>query len=53
MAQVNICIDDGLKENDITTHTDPFYSDNNMRVLRQSIAYANAGKLTEHDLIEV
>ena len=84
MAQVNIRIDDGLKEKadflfeelglnmttavnifvrqvvrqgripfDITTHTDPFYSENNMRILRQSIADADAGKLTEHDLIEV
>ena len=83
MAQVNIRIDDGLKEKadflfdelglnmttainmfvkqavrqgripfDITTHTDPFYSDSNMRVLRQSISDADAGKLTEHDLIE-
>ena len=38
---------------DITIHTDPFYSESNMRVLRQSIADADAGKLTEHDLIEV
>lgn len=84
MAQVNIRIDDGLKEKadflfnelglnmttainifvrqvvrqgripfDITTHADPFYSDSNMRALRQSIADADAGKLTEHDLIEV
>ena len=37
---------------DITTHSDPFYSDKNMHVLRQSIADADAGKLTEHDLIE-
>lgn len=84
MAQVNIRIDDGLKEKadflfeelglnmttainifvrqvvrqgcipfDITTHVDPFYSDSNMRILRQSIAEADEGKLTEHDLIEV
>ena len=83
MAQVNIRIDDGLKEKadflfdelgltmttainmfvkqavrqgripfEITTHADPFYSDSNMRVLRQSIADADAGKLTEHNLIE-
>lgn len=38
---------------DITTHTDPFYSDSNVRVLRQSVADADAGKLTEHDLVEV
>jgi len=84
VAQVNIRIDDGLKEKadflfdelglnmttainmfvkqavrqgripfDVTTHTDPFYSDSNMRILRQSIADAESGKLTEHDLIEV
>jgi len=84
MAQVNIRIDDSLKERadflldelglnmttainifvrqvvrqgripfDITIHTDPFYSDSNMHALRQSIADADAGKLTEHDLIEV
>ena len=58
MAQVNIRIEDGLKENadflfEVTTHTDPFYSDRNMYVLRQSIADADAGKLTEYDLIEV
>jgi len=83
MAQVNIRIDDGLKEKadslfeelglnmttavnmfvrqvvrqggipfEITTRTDPFYSDTNMRVLRQSIKEANEGKLTEHELIE-
>jgi DNA-damage-inducible protein J len=38
---------------DITTHADPFYSESNMRALRQSIADADAGKLTERDLIEV
>ena len=84
MAQVNIRIDDSLKEKadslfdelgltmttaitifvkqavrqgripfDITIHTDPFYSDSNMRVLRKSIAEAETGKLTEHDLIEI
>jgi len=84
MAQVNIRIDDNLKEKadflfeelglnmttainifvrqvvrqgripfDITTHTDPFYSENNMRILWQSITDADTGKLTEHDLIEI
>ena len=83
MAQVNIRLDDGLKETadllfeelglnmttavnvfvrqtvrqggipfDITVNTDPFYSASNMKVLRQSIADANAGRLTEHELIE-
>lgn len=31
---------------------DPFYSESNMRVLRQSIKAADEGKLTEHELIE-
>jgi len=83
MAQVNIRLDDGLKEKadllfeelglnmttavnifvrqvvrqggipfDITVNTDPFYSASNMKVLKQSIADADAGKLTEHELIE-
>ena len=32
---------------------DPFYSEKNMKVLRESIRDADAGKLTEHELIEV
>jgi len=32
---------------------DPFYSEKNMKVLRESIHDADAGKLTEHELIEV
>jgi DNA-damage-inducible protein J len=32
---------------------DPFYSEANMERLRRAIADANAGKLTEHELIEV
>ena len=83
MAQVNIRLDDGLKEKadllfeelglnmttainifvrqtvrqggipfGITVNTDPFYSASNMKILRQSVADADAGKLTEHELIE-
>ena len=37
---------------DITVHTDPFYSESNMRVLKQSIREADERKLTEHELIE-
>ena len=37
---------------EITTNIDPFYSDANMKVLKQSIRDADEGKLTEHDLIE-
>ena len=36
----------------ITVNTDPFYSDSNMKVLRQSIKDADDGRLTEHELIE-
>jgi DNA-damage-inducible protein J len=36
----------------LTTKTDPFYSESNMKVLRQSIQDANSGKLTAHELIE-
>jgi len=54
---INIFVKQAVRQGcipfEITTHTDPFYSDSNMRVLQQSIADANAGKLTEHDLIEV
>ncbi len=32
---------------------DPFYSDVNMSVLRRSIEAAEAGNVTQHDLIEV
>ena len=32
---------------------DPFYSEENMKVLKESIRDANAGKLTEHELIKV
>ncbi|MDR3288890.1 MAG: type II toxin-antitoxin system RelB/DinJ family antitoxin [Peptococcaceae bacterium] len=33
-------------------YTDPFYSDSNMNVLRQSLKEANEGRLTAHELIE-
>lgn len=81
MAQVNIRIDDDLKEkadslfdelglNMTTAFTifiktairqqgipfdlslDPFYSERNMKILRESIRDADLGKLTEHELIE-
>ena len=37
---------------EITTKTDPFYSESNLRMLRQSIKNADEGKMTEHELIE-
>jgi DNA-damage-inducible protein J len=33
--------------------SDPFYSESNMKVLRESIKQADEGKLTPHELIEV
>jgi DNA-damage-inducible protein J len=38
---------------EISAEADPFYSKENMRVLRQSIKEANEGKLTAHELIKV
>lgn len=32
--------------------SDPFYSESNLAVLRQSLQNANEGKLTSHELIE-
>jgi DNA-damage-inducible protein J len=37
---------------EVTTKTDPFYSESNMKVLLQSIKEANEGKLTVHELTE-
>jgi DNA-damage-inducible protein J len=37
---------------DVTTRKDPFYSAENMKVLRKSIQEAEEGKLTAHELIE-
>ena len=78
MSQVNIRIDDGLKEKadelfnalglNMTTainifiktavrhngipfdlSLDPFYSESNMRILKESIRDADEGRLTEHE----
>jgi len=37
---------------EITIRKDPFYSTENMKVLRKSIQEAKEGKLTAHELIE-
>ena len=37
----------------IEAEADPFYSEENMERLRRSIAQLNAGKGTEHELVEV
>jgi len=38
---------------DVEAEADPFYSEANMERLRRAIADAEAGRLTEHELIEV
>jgi len=38
---------------EITTDTDPFYSENNLAHLRRGIDALNSGKGVEHDIIEV
>jgi DNA-damage-inducible protein J len=38
---------------EVEAEPDPFYSEANMERLRKAIADANAGKLTEHELIDV
>ena len=54
---VNIFVRQAVRQGsipfEITINTDPFYSVSNMKILLQSIADADAGKLTEHELIEV
>lgn len=37
---------------EITTNVDPFYSEENLKIIRQSIKEADEGKLTSHELIE-
>jgi len=37
---------------EVTTRNDPFYSDENMKVLRKSIQDVKEGKLTAHELID-
>jgi DNA-damage-inducible protein J len=37
----------------ITTESDPFYSESNLAHLRRGIAALNSGKGIEHDIIEV
>ena len=38
---------------DITTESDPFYSDSNLAHLRRGVAALNAGKGVEHNIVEV
>jgi len=38
---------------DVTTESDPFYSDSNLAHLRRGVAALNAGKGVEHNIVEV
>lgn len=51
---INLYVKAVLQKNCIpfAIERDPFYSEENLAVLRQSIAAAKAGKLSAHDLIE-
>lgn len=37
---------------DVVIENDPFYSEENLGVLRESIKAADEGKVTEHELVE-
>ena len=47
-----IAVDDEIEEEEIDPN-DPFYSPENMEILRKAIADLNAGKGKVHELIEV
>ena len=38
---------------DVTTESDPFYSESNLAYLRRGLAALNNGQGVEHDIIEV
>ena len=38
---------------DVTTESDPFYSDSNLAHLRRGVAALNAGKGVEHNIVEM
>jgi len=55
-SAICVFINQSIKENGLpftpTNNVDPFYSESNLRVLRQAIREANEGRLTAHELIE-
>ena len=53
-AALNMFVKKVIREHRIPfeIECDPFYSESNMRVLRDGIAQLNAGKGIEHELIE-
>ena len=38
---------------DVTTESDPFYSESNLAHLRRGVEALNSGKGVEHDIVEV
>ena len=38
---------------DVTTESDPFYSESNLAHLRRGVAALNSGKGVEHEIVEV
>lgn len=54
-AALNIFVRKVVREHRIPFElsSDPFYGESNMRHLRASIAEARAGRVSEHDLVEV
>jgi len=38
---------------DVTTESDPFFSESNLAHLRRGVAALNSGKGIEHDIIEI
>ena len=53
-AALNMFVKKVIREHRIPfeIECDPFYSESNMRILRDGIAQLNAGKGMEHELIE-
>jgi DNA-damage-inducible protein J len=54
-SAVNIFLSQAVRQGGIPfeiTTRDPFYSEENMKILRQSIREVNEGRLTVHELIE-
>ena len=53
---VNMFVRDVLRDKrlpfEVTTESDPFYSESNLAHLRRGVAALNSGKGVEHDMIE-
>lgn len=55
-AAVNMFVAQAVRDGgipfSITTRSDPFYSDSNIKALQKSIKEADNGRVTPHDLLE-